>query len=802
MRYIPILLIFSWIVAAPGAKITYTGKFPTERPKNGNFNRPAFGAIVDVSPPAFSWWRTDARGNSFYRLQIKDINGQIVHTSEILDEPAYVPSIIFPPGKYSWTVEALTADGAFQDLRHEDEFTIAQNAIPLPWIPAKILLARVPGKHPRLLFPGEKLIEIQSELTTGLALPYKNLRHAADDGLKKDMVDPPTFGNIINKKQYSAKRTIYRKEYHAVGNTYLGGVVPMALVYLLSGEEKYGLAVKKHLLHLTSWDIGKTMAVNDPRFDEVGLKLARSLPQAYDWCYDLFSAEERLAVETVMIDLGNRLLKRMKSRDYLNTSAESHDGRIPGYLMEMAIVLAEHPEAEAWMDYGLKTALTVFPHWAGRDGGWAEGLSYALTYNDRFITPLQSVFYSTGYNIWQKPFFRKFPYFLTYCISPLAEITPFGDSEHLAITGKLDKLRSMLLFYALRNNDPGLRWWVDMIGGDAVGDMDGPSAIRTMILPDIVKPKRPEYLPNDRAFFGVGWAALHSNLTDIENDLMVLFKSSPFGPVSHSHVDQNSFAILKGGKALAIPAGERYPQHGSPFHTKYTRLTLAHNALLIDGKGQIDRNEQANGQLTEFISQPHIGYAAGEAAAAYGTPVTAYGRHVIFIRPSMILIIDDIKSARPVTVDWLMHGIEKFDIDETSQSFISHRKDERMDINLFTSGGFEFSQDNGWPIDPKEGYPMVKTDSPAKQWHFSASRRTKSDHSRIAAIMNVADKEDQPKINFKRQKNILECSVEFNTGNKAVIKINIDPDIESEFSHLADIKYIPASGETEELLIP
>jgi len=43
-----------------------------------------------------------------------------------------------------------------------------------------------------------------------------------------------------------------------------------------------------------------------------------------------------------------------KKRDFLNTSGYSHDGRLPGYLVEFSIALAERPEAaamETWVAY-------------------------------------------------------------------------------------------------------------------------------------------------------------------------------------------------------------------------------------------------------------------------------------------------------------------------------------------------------------------------------------------------------------------------------------------------------------------
>ena len=778
-------------------------EFPANRPENGNFNRPGPGDILDVSPPGFCWWRAGKRGELSYRLQIHDSKGRQVYASALLNEPVHVPDEVLPAGIYTWTVEGLTPSGFIAASRPPSAFTISENALPLPWVAPRKLLSRVPKEHPRLLFPKAQLPDIRKTLDTTLKAEFSSLKAAADEALDFPLVKEADFDKYVDKKQYAIKRTAYREAFHEVGNAYLGGVVPLALTYALTLEKKYGEAAKAHILNLLDWELDGVMSVQDPRFDEVGLRIARALPQGYDWCYDLFSEKERIAVEEMIVGLGNKLLERMQRRDFLNTPAESHDGRVPGYVVEFAIALAERPEAEAWMDYGMKSLLTVFPHWAGRDGGWAEGVGYALTYNDRFITPLQSVYTSTGYDIWQKPFFRKFPYFLLYCISPKAEITPFGDQEHLGIVGRSDKLRTMLLFYALRNQDSGMRWWVDLLGkGDDDAEMDGPSAIRSMILPDTVVPAPPKKIPPDRAFKGIGWVALHSDLAKPDDDLMVFFKSSPYGSVSHSHLDQNTFAILKGGSALAMPAGARYPQHGSPFHTEYTRLTVAHNALLINGKGQIDRDEKANGLLAEFQTMPHIGYASGEAQNCYGKPVTRYVRHIVLVRPSLVLVADDLEASEQVQVEWLMHAKERFDLNEKEQTFVSHRNDAFMKVHLLTPGGFDFRQDDAWPVDPRQGYPMVTTEPPAKQWHFNARRRERSERIRIAAIMAIGDGGDQPECKIRRTSNgTAEIIASFAGIGQAKITVDLSAD-RAPSQATIEIHYELQKGETEYLSIP
>ena len=274
-------------------------------------------------------------------------------------------------------------------------FRILENAFALPWVPPAQLLRNVPAAHPRLLFPADQRDEFRATLTTTRKQAYAELRSIAERALALELMPKPTFDRFDRETEYAARRVAYRESYHQFTRIYHQGMLPLAAVYALSGERHFGEAAKAHLLNLLDWEIDGIASL-ESGFDEIGLRIQRVAAQGYDWLYDLLTPAERSAVKTMLMAHGNAMLDRLKQRDFLNYSAYSHDGRLPGYLIEFSIALAEEPVAEEWMEYALQTLLTVFPHWAGSDGGWAEGINYALSYNDRFITPLQSLYLVTG----------------------------------------------------------------------------------------------------------------------------------------------------------------------------------------------------------------------------------------------------------------------------------------------------------------------------------------------------------------------------------------------------------------------
>ncbi len=779
------LILFIWIHSFAHSQVS----FPEVQPEDGNFNRPLPDQVLDISPPGFCWWRAAPRGDVSYRLSIENGSGERVYQSGILSDPVHVPDKVLPAGTYRWFVQALDKEEKVVTQRDAQNFTISENAFELPWIQPRELLSRVSAEHPRLLFPKSRLKEIRKSLDGPRKEAFEDIRQLADEALTLHLMDKPDFDKYDIETEYPARRTAYRASYHEFTRIFNRGMIPMALVYVLTGDEKYGLAAKNHLLNLLDWELDGVASL-DESFDEIGLRIARTGAPAYDWLYELMTVEEREAVKKMLIARGDQMLARLERRDFLHKSAYSHDGRLPGYLVEFSIALAEDERAEVWMDYAMRALLTVFPHWGGKDGGWAEGINYALSYNERFITPLQSLYEATGYNLWEKSYFRNMRHFLVYCASPVGEIMPFGDNEHHPVSYRGGDLYAILKFHSLLHEDPETRWWIEKL--DTERETDRFNAMHEIILEDDLKPEKPLSMKPDKAFHGIGWAALHSDILDPENDLMVLFKSSPYGSVSHSHADQNSFAIMKGGKALANPSGARYPQHQSPFHFEYSNLTVAHNALLINGEGQIDRSALASGRIADFKSTAHMGYVAGDAEKCYGDRLDYYQRHVIMIRPSIILVVEDLSGPQPIEVDWLLHSREEILLDPENQSIESFRKGASMKTQLITPGGFDFSLTNEWPIDPKQDYPMVTAKPPAKEWHFSGSVNQKTPKRRIAAIMTVRENGEYPDCQWSLSDGVIKVSGNFGDDKWSGM---IDLDVESEI--LMDLQYEPASGPKE-----
>jgi hypothetical protein len=409
-------------LAARPASAWTTG-FPSNQPQQALFPCPPDGAPVGVNPPGFAWWQ--AEGASEYRLIVHSGAGKPVIRAAQIKDPVYLPARTLPPGDYQWDVEALDATGNVLARRGMWRFTVPHNLPELPWEDPKDLLKQMPDSHPRYIFLEDDLPRIRRSLNQSRRRAWEAVKQLAERALKVPLPEPPRYHTFDGRTRQRMGYTTYFREFRRRVD---GVLSPLSVAYLLSGDERYGLAAKKLLLEIESWGIDGPMSVLSRFGDEPGLSMAKHGHRAYDWLYPLFDESERERVRNLTAARARQVFTRLRKQDYLARPGSSHNGRMIAYLSEYAVVMKDEvPDAAAWLDYSLRAMTTFYPHWGGADGGWAEGISYALSYNAVYLPAIESLRTATSFDLYKRPFYRKVRNFFLYCTSPIGEIKPFGD---------------------------------------------------------------------------------------------------------------------------------------------------------------------------------------------------------------------------------------------------------------------------------------------------------------------------------------------------------------------------------------
>ncbi len=737
-----------WVFGAETPAGAMGPAIPTTRPPHFLIPQPEPGLVIQITPPGFCWLPASEAVD--YRLRIQDDAGRLVYESQTGPDPLHLPDRVLPAGRYRWDVQAIGRDGQAGEWRGWQPFQIAEGAPELPRVPAADLLARVPAEHPRILYPRHMLPELRASLTTTRRRAWAQLREAADSQLS---IGTPVFPEYQKIKDRNAQLIEYVKYFQYFRRFINNALQNLSLAWLMSEDPKYAEAAKKILLEVAGWptDDDDVTSLRSRTGDEIGLSLSKVGHLAYDWLYDALDESERDKVRRMCVARTDQSYRWMRDSNFPARSANSHLARLIGYLPEQSLVLAHEAEGpEEWLDWALRGLTTFYPHWGGRDGGWAEGISYGLAYNGFYVPSFEALDQLTGYNLWQRPFFRNLRHFFLYCKALNGEMSPYGDAQERgasSINGTPEGLGALMQFHAHRYQDPHTAW---MVANMEHFESTAGSPWMMLHPDELPAPKAPSDLPQSRAFHGVGWAGLHSDLADIDNDTFMVFKSSPFGSVSHSHADQNSFVIMKGGRALAISSGYYQPAYGLPHHVRWSRQTKAHNNVLVNGEGQAaNRDQDATGRLARFEDRPGFSYLIGDAVAAYKGLLERYDRHILFLRPGLFLLLDDLAAPAPAEFQWLLHALEQMELDQEAGRIVSRRDGRALTVWLRQQDGrsiaipslgqtdqFETPVETGTPPDYTHNFP--------NQWHMTARTLAPAAATRIGAIMAVTGPGETP----------------------------------------------------------
>ncbi len=683
--------------------------FLTKQTRIGQlFPTPAPGQTVMETPPTFSWL---ADGKHTYAVTVWNHAGEIVWQGET-SQAAAVPEKILPPGDYTWDVTAE------DEHRGVQSFTIAEDAVEFLRPTADEILAAVPGCHPRHLFTTEEIPAILATHETELRVLRRNIEQAYADGLPQ----PPMYHRDPDALPY--------REYFGRYRDYCDrNLVALSLEYALLGDEKAGAAAKALFLTICDWNPEGPCSLCGPfRGDEVGLSNARCLPAVYDLLWPLLSDSERKFAAGVVMAYGYQCERRLTGRDFIANPGDSHAGRLPAYLGEAALVLSDSgvlPEevCRRWLTYAADVYGGIFPYYGTPDGGWAEGVFYAASYTKWYLPFFSAVERYTGKSYLSRPFYRNLAKFFVHFADPNRENHPFCDGywchpEDAEWPG----------FFA---QDP-LGVYARRFGSELAKKRQRETPepeLYLLHLLDTFLPVQEESVTaepeSDLAVFPeAGYAAMHTDLADNQNDFACLIHATKFGSGSHRHADQGSFALFHGKTALISPSGYFGREYGTAHHMQWTNATKAHNCILIDGAGQGIRDFTAAGKITGWGKRHGIQWVETDLTEAYPMLQKYTRTYRLFSR--MLVVEDRIDAAELVTVDYLLHTLSKPASDGSTA--VVERNGSRLRITPMLGGLTDCTIADEYDTPLNEGVPAEYQVQMPEQFHLRWHTEAKKHH--------------------------------------------------------------------------
>ena len=537
--------------------------------------------------------------------------------------------------------------------------------------------------HPRVYFTAESLERLREQADSPpIAVLLAQMRERAAGALAEPMPEVVLPDDLLlegeptwDQRYPRDEETFATHERMMYPLRALYGALPAtAFVAMLDGDRACRDYAAAGMLHLAGLDLRRTSYLNTHQFHGV----VPSVAQALDYLWDDLGGADR---EAIVAGLAART-GEFHRHSVLNTFDNPLDSHSivygPPEMTVAALALYHHvPEAAGWLADVERFLSEAFPGYGGADGGWGQGFGYVYSHYFQRMAQLLSV--ATGADHFDRPWGRNNGRHLLYFRPPWSTCTSFGDASY-STTPAL--YRQIMGLYARVYGDPVYRWYAEQVeGGDAPGGDPLAELSARVSWPDPPAATPPDGLPRSIHLADTGWVALHSDLTSREANVMLCFKSSRFGSFSHSHADQNSFVLEAFGRPLLIDSGF-YPWYGSPHDLAWTRHTRAHNAVLIDDRGQAVWRMEASGRIIAFATGPDCDYCAGDATAAYQLESYEYThrplhlrersaaelgveraiRHVIFLRPAVFVVIDDVVTTEPRPVQLAFHAPVPFDV--------------------------------------------------------------------------------------------------------------------------------------------
>jgi hypothetical protein len=698
--------------------------------------RPESGSVSTLNPPRFSW--RPQKGAKSYEVQASQDPSfaRVDYDAKDVAFNVHAPAKEFLTGEWAWRFRATDAKGVASEWSSVRKFSIPTDAVTFPFPQRDELLSRIPTEHPRLFVRPEQMPALREKAKGELKFLFDSMKKQGDAWLKKPPVvaEPPLYppGTVSHSEQW-------RSYWHGAWGVAIAKLDPAArlgFLYQLTQDKHYGELAVKILMEAAAWDPkGSTGYLYN---DEAGMPYNYLFSRTYTFVHDLLTEEQRKQCCDVMRIRGEEMYHHL-CPDHLWHPYKSHQNRAWHFLGEVAIAFHDEiPEADDWLWFAMNVFENVYPVWNDSDGGWHEGLAYWRSYMERFSWWADVMKAATAIDAYHMPFFSQIGYYPMYVQPPGLTMGGFGDQTTQLKSSGNTRLLSVL---ARQAQNPYWQWYVDAHGADAGDERDYIGFIRAANYP-AVSAKPVNELPSSRVFYGVGQAFLHSNLSSAKDDVEIMFKSSPMGTQSHGYDSQNAFMLFAFGEPIFISSGQR-DIYGSDHHANWMWETKSVNSITVDGKGQIKHSPAAHGKITTFSTSDQFDFLQGEAGAAYGPPLKRFTRSILFVKPELIVMFDQLESEKPHGFQWLLHSPNEMRIEE--QSIRASNQSAGCRVDLLWPAGLKISQTDKFDPPPRERIKLTQyhltaaTTQPAKSQQFVSIFRPHRSGQAPAGDFSIAE---------------------------------------------------------------
>ncbi|HHX40829.1 MAG TPA: hypothetical protein GX715_12780 [Armatimonadetes bacterium] len=522
---------------------------------------------------------------------------------------------------------------------------------------AALLLATPAGeRHPILHFSARELPALRARCEAD-AIRWPRILESADSLTKPGAVSPGGIGAGRDDTPVVVRG-------HFFGRVLTEQLETLGFAYQITGEGRYGDLGARILIEAARRLPPDAPPVGPGSYAGARGDILRALTTGYDWLFGAMSESERAVVAHALAAYIRSILDEAERPNTWWVPYHNFTGVAVGAAGRAALAVeARFPqEAPRWIAQVERLTRRWLEKGFDEKGAYCEGVLYAA-YGLENATLFADALQRSGKgSLFDSPRWKQIPRFLAHSLLPGEPVyDALNDSGYSGIH------RATLLRLA-GEGDRLARWLWESTGGSAV------ASPYNLIWANDTPPMSPaeaalpwaEHFPGrGLVIFRTGWG---------REDLMLSLESGPFYRVTHNQADKCQVTCYGAGGRWLIDSG-----YGNTREPDGAAQTVAHNLVLIDGKGQAfsGTGTGTNGRILLFEARQTHGYVLGDATQAYqrnasghpGVALEQAHRHALFVRPgdgvpAYALLADVLRvDGKPHTFDWLLHTAASNEID-------------------------------------------------------------------------------------------------------------------------------------------
>jgi hypothetical protein len=403
------------------------------------------------------------------------------------------------------------------------------------------------------------------------------------------------------------------------------------------------------------------MYPEDPA-DLTTAETTKACANAVSWTWPLLTEDERRGFIEMIAERGGRPIYEGATQGcWWGTALSSNWTAVLNSGLGFAALMLQaiDPEkAAAWLSFA-RARIVEMLDLAQEEGAGIEGPGYWLYCFGSIQDLVEALRNVNRDDLYAHPFWRRCSRFLPYLALPdLSAWVNYADTGYRGLGGS-----AFFHGVAARVQDPLAQWF-----GNQILERESGGTWKNLLYYDPSVPERPvSEEPPCRFFRSTHLASFRSSWD--ADAVFMLFRGGS-NAWSHTHLDLNSFFLTAYGERLAAEPG---PEHYSLAYWHSIQpvvATAGHNCIVVDGGHQrvppqyamsydLEEAGDCYSRLSDHLSSDDLEMIRGDASSAYGDTLERAWRDVVYLKPDVFVIFDDL-LAHPVRTqrnfEWLLHS--------------------------------------------------------------------------------------------------------------------------------------------------